>query len=222
MTKSSVKPIEGLFFRDFPNSFIPEILDEIYVKKVYEPFLEGKKDLTIVDFGANVGLTTFYFKDYAKTVYAVEPSAMHLETLKKMLEFNKITNVKVCPYAISNKNGKRKFYHYSNTTAFSLAELLPNISDFEEVETVDIKEFFTREKIDHIDLLKMDLEGEESYVITSDSFKEYAPKISVIVGEWHDTTPMIKVQFQRALEDLGFKFKWYYNTQASVFSCVRL
>ena len=220
-SKQTLKPIEGFFFRDFKNAYFPDILDEIYVKKVYEPFLTNKDALTIVDWGANVGLTSYYFKDYAKQVYAVEPSIIHLETLRKMLEFNKITNVKVCPYAISNKNGKTKFFHSENTTSFTLVPLVPDGTDFEEVETVDVKEFFTREKIDQIDLLKMDLEGEESKVVASDVFKEYAPKIKIIIGEWHDWTDMNRVQFQHTLEDLGYEFNWYYTTKAAVFSAVR-
>jgi FkbM family methyltransferase len=212
--------IEAIFFKDWNNSFIPEILEEIYIKEIYKPFLFGKKDLTIVDIGANIGLASYYFKNFGK-VYSVEPAQSHLETLNKMIEFNKITNITVCPCAISNKTGKQKFYHLPNTTAHSL-ELIANPNDFEEVEIVDFEEFMTRNKLEHIDLLKMDSEGEEGKIFTSDSFKKYAPKIKVIVGEYHEWCNMGKNQFANTLIDLGYKFNWLPNMKASVFTAIRL
>ena len=53
------------------------------------PISRGKKDLTIVDIGANIGLTSYYFKDYAKIVYAVEPAKKHFDCIQKMVEYNK-------------------------------------------------------------------------------------------------------------------------------------
>jgi len=189
---------------------------------VYEPFLLGRNDLIIADLGANIGLASYYFKDYAREVFAVEPSQQHLEELRKMLEFNKIANVTVCPYAISNKNGTTKFYHSENTTSFSLTNLTANNPDFEEVKTKTFDSFMAENKLDHLDLLKLDVEGEEGKVISSDGFKEYAPRIQTIIGEYHEWTNMAKPQFENTFRDLGYTFSWYYSTKASVFSAVRL
>ena len=217
------KPIQAIFFRDFKNSYIPDILEEVYIKKVYQPFLTGKKDLIIVDWGGNLGLTTFYFKDYAEQVYCVEPAKEHIEVIQKLIDFNHITNVTICPYAISNKNGTEKFYHNENVTMFSLSDLVnPDKKDFEEVETVDVEEFFKRNKLDHIDALKFDVEGAESEIVTSEAFKKYAPKIKLIFGEYHDWTRMNKIMFQQAFEDLGYQFNWNFNTKAATYSAVRL
>lgn len=214
-----VTPIEALFFRGWGNSHIPEILEETYIKEIYKPYLFGKKNLCIVDLGANQGLTSYYFKDYAKMVYSIEPTTAHLEVLRKMIEFNKITNITVCPYAISNQTTKTKFFHNPNSTSNSLS-LNVNPSDFEEVDVLSFDEFMTRNKLDHIDLLKLDVEGEEGKVITSDGFKKYAGKIDVIVGEYHDWTNMGKNQFANTFTDLGYKFNWIPNMKASVFTAV--
>ncbi len=215
-----IPPLEALYFRDFKNAYIPEILDEIYIKKIYAPFLAGKKDLIIADWGSNIGLSVFYFKSFGK-VYAVEPSIRHLEALETMINYNKLKDVVVCKYAISNKNGKTKFYHSVNTTAYSLTNL-EQTQDFEEVETVTVAEFFKRNKLDHLDILKFDVEGAEGEIITSPEFKEYAPKIKVIFGEYHDWTPMGKDMFKNTFEELGFTFTWNHNTKAATFSAVRV
>jgi len=140
-TVPSNTALQAFFFTDFPNSYIPNILEEVYKQKIYQPLLQGKKDLVIVEIGANVGLVSYYLKDYAKTVYAIEPSQRHLECLNSMIKQNQIENIVVCPYAISNKNGKEKFYHSSNTTAYSLKSVVNDTRDFEEVETQNLGQF---------------------------------------------------------------------------------
>ncbi|MDE1866622.1 MAG: FkbM family methyltransferase [Thaumarchaeota archaeon] len=217
-----ILPLQAFFFRDPFNDHIADILEEIYLKQVYFPFLVGKSNLTIVDFGANQGLTAYYLSHYGK-VYAVEPSVRHLEAMGEMIKFNKIENIVVCPYAISNRNSKERFYHWPNYTSFSLTMPPPVVpqDDFEEVEVISFGEFIKRNKLTKIDLLKLDLEGEESKVIMSDDFIKFAPNISAIIGEWHEHTPLTQLQFQRHLESLGFSFKWLPNMKASVFTAFR-
>lgn len=209
--------MNGFFFHDFRNSYIPNILHEIYYERAYAPHVEGRKDLTVVDLGANVGLVSYYLKDFAKVVYAVEPSSQHLECLNKMIEFNDIKNIKVCPYAISNETGTTKFYHNQNSTMFSLKDTVNDQNDFEEVKTLTLEDFVKQEGIEHIDFMKMDLEGFESEVVASDGFKNVANKIDRILGEWHTWTNASKDLFANTFKDLGFTFDWVQGTEASLF-----
>jgi FkbM family methyltransferase len=218
-----MKPLQAIFFRDFPNSYIPDILEEVYIKKVYAPFVTGKKDLIIADVGGNIGLTTYYFKDYAKRVYIVEPAKLHQKTIETMLDYNKITNVTLCPYAITNKNGTTKFYHNENSTMYSLSDAVnEKKDDYEEVEIVTFDEFMKRNKLDHLDILKLDVEGSECEVVASEGFKKYAPNIKVVLGEWHSWAKCEQVQFANMFTDLGFQFRWLRNTKAACFTAVRL
>lgn len=226
-------PLEAIYFHDFKNSFIPNILEEVYRDKVYAPFLEGQKDLIIVDCGANIGLTSYYFKDFAKTVYSIEPSKQHLECIEAMIKGvpkvvwekvtypNPITNIKVCPVAISNHDGTEKFYHSPNTTMFSLKDTVTDKNDYEAVETQTFETFMKNNDIDHIDFLKLDVEGAEDLVITSDGFRNVAPKIKVIMGEYHSWSGMSPPMFANTMTDLGFTFTWLKGTDASVFTAVR-
>jgi len=211
----------AIFFHDFKNSYIPQIMEEVWIKKVYHPFLAGKRDLIIADWGGNVGLTSYYFKDYAKQVYCVEPSKIHHEAIEKLIDFNKIDNIKLCKYGISGKTGKEKFYHPENVTMFSMENVM-NATDYEEVDMLDTEEFFKREGLDHIDLLKMDVEGSEGKVIASEGFKKMCPKIKVICGEWHNWANISKELFANTFKDLGYEFKWDMKTEAACFTAVRV
>lgn len=218
---NKIPPLKAFYFREpFEQNFWPDILDEIYRKKVYQRFVLGKKDLTIVDIGANLGLSVYYFSPFAKTVYAIEPSARHLEALRAMIKQNKLSNVIVCPLAISNKNGFSNFYHNPNQTVFSLSELAKN-DDFEEVETMTMDAFMERNKLTHIDILKIDPEGEEAKIFQSEGFKKVVPNIKVILGEWHEWCGVSQSNFQYGLEELGYSFKWRRDTIAKVYEAVR-
>jgi FkbM family methyltransferase len=214
--------MQAFFFKEFINSYIPQILEEIYIKKIYEPFLFGKKDLIIADWGGNIGLTSYYFKDYAKIVYCVEPAKQHIECINELIRFNNIKNIKICPYAISNENKKMKFYHNDNVTMFSLNEAVNQKNDYEDVDTIAPDEFFNREGINYIDLLKFDTEGFEGQIISSDGFRAIADKIKVIIGEHHSWASMNQQQFELTFKDLGFDFNWIKGTSAAVFTAIKL
>ncbi len=218
-----MKPLEAIYFRDFSNAHIPEIMEEIWIKEIYKPYLGASKhaNLIIVDVGANIGLFSYYASPYAKRIIALEPSTMHQETLKNMLTYNTITNVEVLPYGLSNKCDTKKFYLSENTTAFSLTQLDPSYPT-ETIEVIDMDKLFELTKIDHIDLLKLDPEGEESKIITSEAFKNCVDKIKVIVGEYHQWTDMNQGQFQKTFEELGYTFNWIMNMKASCYTAVRL
>lgn len=210
-----------IHFEDFENSHIPEILQEIYVQKIYFPFFNGKKDQVIFDLGLNIGLFSFYASKYASTVYAFEPASAIYQIAQKNIEGNHLTNVKAFQKAISTEDGKTTFYHSSNRTMFSLSPTINDNQEKEEVETIRLDTFCKQEKIDHIDFLKCDIEGTESKLFTSESFKNVVDRIDCMVYEWHvwdGSNPSI---INHGLMDYGFKTIQKLSSKATVFACMK-
>lgn len=89
--------LKALYYPDVPfeSLYIPYIYKEIYFDGVYIDIFNQKKDMVVMDIGANIGVVTQYMRDYAKKVYSIEPSKEHFEALKKNKEFNKWDNVEV-------------------------------------------------------------------------------------------------------------------------------
>lgn len=216
-----MKPIKGIFYRDLEANFIPEILEEIYKHKVYDHFLKGKKDLTILDIGANIGLWTQYAYPFSKIIYALEPSQEHYECLVTMLVSNEMHNVAPIQQAISNENGKANFYHNANTTMYSLNEAVSQ-GESEEVRTITLDVLFEENKIEHIDFMKIDIEGAEAQVFGGDGFDKVKDKIDVIMGEYHQWTGINPNQFASYFTDRNFTFRWANKTSASLFIAERI
>lgn len=207
------KPLQGIFYRDWDNDHVGDILKEIFWEKLYLPFVQDKKDLTIVDVGANIGMFTLWMYEYAKKIYSVEPSSVHLETLRKMVEFNKLDKVEIMPVALSDKDGEATFHHNENTTMFMLQDTFKDTTGDEKVQTVTIGTLL--KDIPHIDILKIDVEGAEGSIFANKTFDEVAPKIDNIVLEYHAWSGIAVTLLMNTIRDRGFSVE-QLPTQATV------
>lgn len=185
------------------STYIHAILKEIYQDRVYASLLSGKKDLVIMDVGANIGLTAQFFADYAKTVYAIEPSQIHIDCIKEAIKFNDIKNIKPYKYAVGSENGTMTLNHNANTTMFSLSKAVGQ--EGEEVEVFTLPALFKKLKVDHVDFMKLDVEGVEMEVIGGEPFLEVADKIDSMLIEYHTWSGRNPGQLVQALTNAGFK-----------------
>jgi FkbM family methyltransferase len=198
--------MKAIFFNEpAENNYLGHQLSEVYKEQVYAPYLFGKTDLTILDIGGNIGVTSFYFSHFAKQVITLEPSKEHFEVLKKMVEFNELKNVKLINKAIFMESKKFPLFHNTNKTMFSLhGAVNDNSSPSEEVEAITLEDLFKQEKLDHVDLMKLDIEGSEIEVFSHSSFKAVADKIDLIVTERHNWSGRNPNQLNEALRNAGF------------------
>jgi len=168
----------------FEKLFIPHIYREIYFEGVYVDIFNQKKDMVVVDVGANIGIVTQYMRPYCKKIYAIEPSSEHFTALKKNKEFNEWDNVEIFNFAIADKDGDAQLsYEVGNRTSNSIVNNYG--AGGETVKTKAIDTFFEENKLDKVDFMKFDVEGADDLILRSEGFKKVAPKISAIEVEFH-------------------------------------
>lgn len=202
--------MHGLFFNQpIEKNYLGHQLSEIYKEGVYYPFFKNKKNSIVVDVGANIGVTTYYFSQRAKKVYAVEPSKEHFQVLKYMVQYNELQNVELFKQAMWIKSETGKLFHNKdNKTMYSLHTAVSTEKDMvEDVEMVTLDKFFDDNKIEHCDFLKLDVEGSEFEIIGGEGFRKVAPKIDVVFLEWHVWADRNPNQLKQALELNGFRVK---------------
>lgn len=214
--------MDAIFFNEIKKNHISTILDELYDKEIYRPYLQGRKDLNIIDAGANIGLTSYYFSQFANNIQAYEPDSTNFACLAKNIEHNKLSNI-VYPIkrAIAGKNGTAKFYHSTNYAAHSLNDVYGNSADYEEAETVTIEQAIQNAGFDKVHLLKLDIEGQEFEVLNSDAFDRVKNNIEMIIGEYHDWTNTNPTQLRLMLKDKGYMFNWVKCTSSRMFIAQR-
>jgi FkbM family methyltransferase len=168
----------------FDSLYIPYIYKEIYFDGVYTDIFNQQKDLVVMDVGANIGVVTQYMREYAKKVYAIEPSSMHFEALKKNKEFNEWDNVEVFNLALADKDGEATInFLPSNLTCNSITNNYQRGS--EKVKTLRFDSFMKENNIDSVDFVKFDVEGAEDMILRSDGFFNVHDKIKAIEVEFH-------------------------------------
>jgi len=193
---------------DIESMMLGHQLCEVYKDRTYEPFLGGRSDLTILDIGGNIGVTSMYFSKFAKRVVTLEPSTEHYSMLVQNIKFNNLTNVTPIMKALYINDGNLPFFHNPNRTMFSLHTAVRDDAKPETVGCVRIDTLLKDLEIEQVDFMKLDVEGSETEIVSSESFKNVADKIKILMGEYHDWSGRHPNQLKEALESYGFTFNW--------------
>jgi FkbM family methyltransferase len=174
---------------------------------------KGSETLTVIDIGANVGNYSIRVKELAKTakVYAFEPHPETHERLKANASaFDFIPVRKGC----GDKSETLKFYDYQEGSGSEHASLLKGViedihhakSKEFEIEVIRLDDFIEQEKIDKIDLLKIDTEGYEYSVLIGCEKAIAKGKIEVIHFEFNSMNMISRVfirDFTKLLPQYG-------------------
>jgi FkbM family methyltransferase len=139
----------------------------------------------IVDCGANVGLATLYFKgEYpGAQIISVEPEQSNYEMLVKNTE--KYPDIKCIKAGIWNKNAILKVEDEFNIGKWGFICKEVNTEDENTVRALSITEIMTKHDIKQIDILKIDIEGSEIELFSS-NYEDWLPNTRVIIIELHD------------------------------------
>jgi FkbM family methyltransferase len=133
-------------------------------------FFKNEKNLLLIDVGGNVGEYSRKFLKQKKNshIYIIEPSTYNYAILKK--KFANLNNVNLFKYAISNVIKKSKLYYNKRGSALSSLtnRLFPDHKDIKFIGSETVKvitlSFFLKKIVKirrKIDILKIDIEGEE-------------------------------------------------------------
>ena len=142
-----------------------------------------KRRRRFLDIGANIGIYSFHFKDSFKSIDAFEP----LKEISYRLEHFQNPSFKVHNCALSNKRGEFNIYipYLSGKAISSLASLEKRNGDC-EVRTVKVDKIDNYD-FDDVDLIKIDVEGHEEYVIEGarNVIKKNMPILIVEIEQRH-------------------------------------
>ncbi len=174
-------------------------IDEIFLDEIYK---ESRPKLTIIDLGAFEGEFSFYCLPFSSKIYAIEPDPRPYVVMKDLInEFELGNIIKTFPIAISGENGGRVL-HASGQGGSALLAKGNTFDKPVEVNTLTLNDFLLQEKIDQVDILKIDVESSEGEIFGAPDFPEAATKIKYIIGEDHGGNV-----FEKMLAPLGFAVK---------------
>lgn len=184
----------------------------------------------IFDVGANIGFFSLFAKKLQPNlkIYAFEPIPINFAILEKNMRLHSVENVFLFNYGLSSENNPEKiFIFYPKMTGNSTSNPGHSLADINDIQAdVDaepvedlFKHLFAEKQeikcairtlssviaevnIDSIELLKIDVEGEEYEVLKGIEAKDWK-KIKQIVAEVHDKAGRLE-KITTLLTDTGF------------------
>lgn len=149
----------------------------------------NRKPNVIFDCGANVGFVTHkFFKNFPEaTIYAFEPNPLVFNRLSA--HYAKNSKVICINSGVGDKSDKMIFYLNKNSgtssflppTEFHMDNIASHKVTPEEVQIVKIDDVMKEYKLEHIDILKLDIEGFE--IEAMKGINKLEEKVSLIFAE---------------------------------------
>jgi FkbM family methyltransferase len=135
----------------------------------------------VIDVGANIGMTSMLFSQFAQRVYAFEPSPSTFNYLKENIEDNDCSNVELFNYGLGDKAETLTitFSQDNRSGGYVSEKIRPQQGHVtEEIEVVTIDQYF----IDHeikANFIKIDVEGYELNVLKggAEYIEKYKPTV---------------------------------------------
>lgn len=171
---------------DFPITIVDKssfifMYDEIFNKEIYKFFTKNDSP-TIIDCGANIGLSTVYFKTLhpKANITSFEPDKKIFNVLQNNIISSGFKNINLINKGLSAKNGEVSFFSEGADGGRIALE-----SDNKQLSTITVTKLspFLQQ---HVDFLKIDIEGSEIEVI--EECKDYLKNVDSIFIEYHSQT----------------------------------
>lgn len=177
------------FFLRIPSSDVPTY-SQVFIKQEYG-FDTERHPRTIIDAGANIGLASIYFSNKfpdAKII-AIEPEESNLEILRRNTA--PYENIILVHGALWHENTKinlvdpslgKEEWSFMTQAQDDVRERHGDV--VHEVQGMTVDTLMKEQKIDHIDILKIDIEGAEREVFID--LSSWIGKVDALIIELHD------------------------------------
>ncbi|MDP2710954.1 MAG: FkbM family methyltransferase [Solirubrobacteraceae bacterium] len=151
---------------------------------------------TIVDLGANIGLTSVYLASHygSECLVAVEPVPANAALARQNLALNGIAG-EVIEGVVGPPEGTAYFHDAVHSNVGHLAH------HGRAVKSFGIRSVFAHLGVDAVDLLKVDIEGAEDALLDGD--RSWLDQVRALIIEIHTHT-VDDLQIVRILESEGF------------------
>ncbi len=170
---------------DLPTEADQSVFDEIFRDNEYRDIedLIVKAKNPILDLGAHKGFFSIYasiLNENSAQIYAFEAAEENFLEAKKNFKENHIKNVKIKNLAVWTEDTEKEFYFSEDSHNHSFY----GEGEGKKLRCTCLESIFKKNRLEKVDLIKMDLEGAEFAIIENASL-DLLKKIKTIFIEYH-------------------------------------
>ncbi|MFU8797580.1 MAG: FkbM family methyltransferase, partial [Gammaproteobacteria bacterium] len=161
-----------------------QIIEEVFIDKIYD-FVADNETPFIMDCGANVGITSLFFKEKYPSceILCFEPDPNAFAALMMNIECNNLSKITLINKALSSEDGEVDFYgHIYNSEpdsrGNSIVKAWGTRGKFTDKITVPSTRLYINKTVD---FLKIDIEGAEFQVVSAviNDIKKFVKNICI-------------------------------------------
>ncbi len=190
------------------------LFKEVFIARDYN-FKTSNESPTIIDCGSNIGMSVAYFKyQYPKArIIGFEANPDAYALLQKNSEVNQHRDVELHNVALAQEEGHISFFisEYKGTLTGSVLSSRGGEKEL-QIKAVKLSDYL--KDIDHVDLVKMDVEGAELPIILDLQKSGELKKVKELILEYHHNMPGEKeslAEFLSIFESAGFEYSLRTN-----------
>ena len=207
MLTNNTKIIKNLTFH-YRSDTCNEILfkEEYQRSRFFASEYRPRKDHIIMDIGAHIGVFSLLAAVKVKKgrVYSIEADEQNYHYLKINVELNRLSNINTYLLALSDYRGTGKLYFARESWAHTLCN--PISENWKVVKTDTLANFITDNNINHVDYMKINVEGAE-YSILLSTPNSIMKRIKHMLIEFHPSDRFNEYNLTRYLKLCGFTTK---------------
>jgi FkbM family methyltransferase len=203
----------------YPGKFNNFIDWSVYFYGAYEKgilllmkdLIKNRQDSVFIDVGANVGQHSLFMSTVCAEIHAFEPYKKMSDFLLAKILVNNCSNIFIHHVGLGARNELLDYYapvgHNTGTGSFIEEHGQNNNIKVGKLEIVQGDFIISQLKLKRIDLIKIDVEGFEKYVLIGlqNSIEKYRP---YIVMEYSDSTKEnLTINELKAIMPSGYKIK---------------
>lgn len=142
-----------------------------------------------LDIGANIGQHSVFMSGFCEKVYAFEPNPLVRQRLDEKISMNGIANVLVSPVGLGVEEAMLPYFPPAGcnhgTGSFVDGYSSNNSKNSIELKVVNGDRYFEELQISRVDLIKIDVEGYEKYVLMGlkKMLRRHRPMITIEYSE---------------------------------------
>jgi len=193
------------------------ISDTRYLAGDYEPDIafhiltRSESGFSFIDIGANAGyyslLAATKAVDPAQIILAIEPMEQNISLIKNHIYLNKLTQIKLLPFAVSDSDRELEFSAAPNLAAntyISQSDFFQNAPKI-KIQSKSLDSICKDYSFKNL-LLKIDVEGSEVDVLkgATNLLTQYRPEIILATHECH--VKGVEEECLRILESFGYSY----------------
>jgi FkbM family methyltransferase len=173
-----------------------------------------EKNLKIIDGGANIGLTSYYFASNFKDceIIVVEPDESNFNLMLKNLKNVDKNNFYFLKNALMNKSGLSILIKDNFRDCKDWAKATEVTEKLTDLKSISINEIILTYSWDRIDLLKIDIEGAERFLFNKESETTFLNITNAIIIEIHDEFNCRELIYKKLLENNFILFNFGEST----------